>query len=62
LLKDVDPVETLKRLIGERYPIYAEADVTVESRDVPHDTIVEEIVAGLRAHIASSADSTRGDT
>jgi shikimate kinase len=62
LLRDVDPVETLKRLIGERYPIYAEADVTVESRDVPHDTIVEEIVAGLRAHIASSADSTRGDT
>jgi shikimate kinase len=60
LLRDVDPVETLKRLIGERYPIYAEADVTVESRDVPHDTIVEEIVAGLRAHIASSADAARG--
>jgi shikimate kinase len=61
LLKDVDPVETLKRLIGERYPIYSEADVTVESRDVPHDTIVEEIIAGLRAHIASSADAARGD-
>ncbi len=48
LLKNVDPAETLKRLIEERYPIYAEADVTVESRDVPHDTIVDEIVAGLR--------------
>jgi shikimate kinase len=47
LLKDVDPAETLKRLIDERYPTYAEADVTIESRDVPHDTIVEEIVAGL---------------
>jgi shikimate kinase len=47
LLKGVDPVETLKRLIDARYPTYAEADVTVESRDVPHDVIVEEIVAGL---------------
>jgi shikimate kinase len=47
LLKDVDPAETLKRLIDERHPTYAEADVTVESRDVPHETIVEEIVAGL---------------
>jgi shikimate kinase len=49
LLKGVDPVETLKRLIDERYPTYAEADVTVESRDVPHDVIVEEIVASLRS-------------
>ena len=47
LLKDVDPLETLRRLIDERYPIYAQADVTVESRDVPHDAIVDEIVAGL---------------
>ena len=49
LLKSADPVETLKRLIGERYPVYAEADVTVESREVPHDAIVDEIVAGLCA-------------
>ncbi len=47
LLKNTDPVETLKRLLVERDPIYAEADVTVESRDVPHETIVEEIIAGL---------------
>jgi shikimate kinase len=47
LLKTADPVETLRRLIDERYPVYGEADLTVESREVPHDTIVEEIVAGL---------------
>jgi shikimate kinase len=52
LLKTADPSETLRRLIEERYPIYAEADLTVESRDVPHDIIVEEIVAGLRSHAA----------
>jgi shikimate kinase len=47
LLKGADPAETLRLLIEERYPVYAEADITVESRDVPHDTIVDEIVAGL---------------
>jgi shikimate kinase len=50
LLKSDDPVETLRRLIDERYPVYAEADVTVESRDVAHETIVDEIIAGLCAH------------
>jgi len=53
LLKDSDPVETLKRLIEQRYPVYAEADVTVESREVPHETIVDEILAGLHSHFQS---------
>jgi shikimate kinase len=47
LLKSGDPAETLSRLMAQRYPIYAEADVMVLSRDVAHDTIVEDIVAGL---------------
>jgi len=37
----------MKKLMAERYPIYAEADVTVESRDVPHDTIVGTVVDAL---------------
>jgi len=53
LLKNSDPVETLRRLIDERYPVYAEADVTVESRDVPHDTIVDEIIEGLRLRLSA---------
>jgi shikimate kinase len=52
LLKNSDHVETLRRLIDERYPVYAEADVTVESRDVPHDTIVDEIIEGLRLRLS----------
>jgi shikimate kinase len=47
LLKGADPVETLRRLIDERYPTYAEADITVESREVAHEAIVDEIIAGL---------------
>jgi shikimate kinase len=63
LLRGSDPVETLRRLIDERYPVYAEADLTVESREVPHDAIVDEIVAGLRSHgrLADSAMPDAGD-
>jgi len=50
LLRNADPVETLRRLIAERYPIYAEADLTIESREVPHEAIVDEIVAALCTH------------
>jgi shikimate kinase len=47
LLKTDDPERTLQRLIEERYPVYAEADVTVYSRDVSHESIVADIVAAL---------------
>src|SRR5262245_2789275 len=52
MLKTDDPPATLRRLMDERYPVYAEADVTVESRDVPHALLVEEIVAALRHRLA----------
>jgi shikimate kinase len=52
LLKGADPSETLRQLIEQREPVYAEADLTVESRDVPHETIVDEILEGLRGRVA----------
>ena len=52
MLKTADPAATLQRLVDERYPIYAEANLTVESRDVPHGTVVDEIVRALRRHLA----------
>src|SRR3984893_16167200 len=36
LLKTDDPGETLRHLMAERYPIYAQAEITVQSREVPH--------------------------
>jgi shikimate kinase len=48
LLQTADPEGTLRRLMAERYPVYAQSDVTVQSRDVPHDTVVDEIIQGLR--------------
>jgi shikimate kinase len=47
LLKAGDPEAVLRGLIEARYPVYATADITVESRDVPHEVIVGEIAAAL---------------
>jgi shikimate kinase len=55
LLKTDDPSATLARLMEERYPTYAEADVTVHSRDVPHETIVDEIIAAVSAKLNGEA-------
>jgi shikimate kinase len=51
LLKTEDPAATLKALIAARYPVYAEAELTIESREIPHETIVEEIIVGLRGRL-----------
>jgi shikimate kinase len=56
LLKTDDPAARLQQLIDERYPIYGEADVTVHSRDVPHETIVDEIVAALAEKFAIASE------
>jgi shikimate kinase len=51
LLRTADPKKTLETLMESRYPIYAEADLTVVSRDVRKDIIVSEVldvVAGRR--------------
>jgi shikimate kinase len=47
LLKTGDPEAIMKKLMDERYPVYAEADIAVQSRDVAHDVIVGEIIAAL---------------
>ena len=55
LLRAPDPEGVMKRLIAERYPVYAAADITVVSRDVSQDVIVEEIVAALASHLNLTA-------
>jgi len=47
LLAVGDPEAVMKKLMAERDPIYAEADITVESRDVAHDVIVGAVVDAL---------------
>ena len=50
LLKHGQPREVLARLIDERYPVYAEADITVDTGDEPPEATVAAIVAALRQH------------
>jgi shikimate kinase len=47
LLKNGDSRAVLERLLIEREPVYAEADIAVESDDGPHDTVIKRILAGL---------------
>lgn len=60
MLNTDNPGETLRALISQRYPVYAEADITVHSREVPHDTIVDEIIAVLPQWFAGH-DPPAGD-
>jgi shikimate kinase len=59
MLKTADPAETLRRLLAERSPTYAQADVTLNSRDAPHETIVNEAIAALGAHLGVGTQPDR---
>jgi len=52
LLKEDDPRAVMQRLIDERYPIYSEADLTVETGAGPHNAAVLDILAALRVFLA----------
>jgi shikimate kinase len=52
LLKNGDPGEVVDRLIRERSPIYAEADIHIQSRDVAYDLVIDDIMAALALRLA----------
>ncbi len=51
LLKDPDPEGVMRRLLAERDPVYAEADVTLHSRNVPHDVVVEDLFRAIEHYL-----------
>jgi shikimate kinase len=53
LLQTADPAATVGRLIEEREPVYQHADLTIWSRDVPHEKIVDECVDALHAMLCA---------
>ena len=61
MLQTDDPAETLRQLLKVREPIYALADLTMQSRDAPHEAIVTEIVTALAAFLNVSASAERKD-
>jgi shikimate kinase len=57
LLACGDPETVMKKLMTERYPVYEGADLTVESRDVPHDVIVGAVIDALAAKLGCEANA-----
>lgn len=51
LLQNADPRGALKRLMDERYPVYATAKVVVETRDAGKDVIADECVGAIATHL-----------
>ncbi len=48
LLKTGDKSNILQKLIDERYPVYADADITIDSNHGSHESVVEDIITALK--------------
>ena len=64
LLKTPNPEARMRELIAARYPTYALADITIDSREIAHDLVVGEILEKLRtgplaAELAKASDATK---
>jgi shikimate kinase len=55
LLQTADPDRTLRELLAAREPTYALADLTIISREEPHEIAVEAIMAALDAHLPGAS-------
>ncbi len=53
LLQQQDPETVMRNLMEARYPIYAEADITVESRDTQHGQMVGDVIRGIANWLAA---------
>jgi len=58
LLKTGDPKETMERLTTERYPIYAEADIVIDSTAQPADRTTDQVMAALRGYLQAEKAKT----
>ncbi|MEX0807904.1 MAG: shikimate kinase [Dongiaceae bacterium] len=59
LLKGVDAREKLASLIEERYPVYAEADIVVDSIDAPPEETVTTMRRALQTYLDTAPASHR---
>jgi shikimate kinase len=54
LLKRGEPRAVLEQLMAQRYPIYAQADLTVDSIDGPPEATLERVLAALATRLGTS--------
>jgi len=57
LLRNENPRQTLEKLIKERYPVYADADIVVDSGDRPPGTIVDNVIESIETFLGAGAGS-----
>lgn len=61
LLKAPDPRAVMQKLIDERYPVYALADVTVASRDASKEEMAQTVIEALHDHLAGTSEKAAQD-
>jgi len=61
LLKAPDPRAVMQKLIDERYPVYARADVTVASRDASKEEMAQTVIEALHDHLAGTSEKAAQD-
>ena len=62
LLKGGDPREILQDLMEERYPVYAEADIVVDTNDEPPEITVKQIISALEPELESAGTAGGAST
>jgi shikimate kinase len=58
LLDTTDPEAVMRQLIDERYPVYAEAAITIDSRDLSHNVIVNDLLQAILEHYSRKGRTT----
>ncbi len=58
LLKTAAPYETIVKLVEQRYPVYAEADITVDSVDGPAEDTVDRVLCAVNAYLQGEGRNT----
>lgn len=56
LIAGKDPMDVLQAQAEARYPVYAEADITVETGDAAHHVAVGQVIQALLAHLGEPAE------
>jgi shikimate kinase len=55
LLNQPDPELVMRKLLAEREPVYALADISIASHEGPHQAMVSEMLVALDAHLTEGA-------
>ncbi|MEW9805643.1 shikimate kinase [Mesorhizobium sp. ZMM04-5] len=58
LLRNADPRAVLEKLMGERYPVYALADITAPTRAERKEVIASEVIEAIGRHLAGASPGT----